>query len=127
TRSAPLEGRIAAVAKKYQIDSAALGQWVTHLQGPVLKSAADPFHLWALLANRSGNLSRDDFAAFVGERWADQEQLLEQEQAQLREQVVFENFSKSGLDGWFVEGDAFGTGPVQDLISCDAGRVAHSG
>jgi hypothetical protein len=125
--AASLQERIAVVAKTFQIDSAALGQWVAHLQGPALKSPADPFRLWALLANRSGELSSDAIVAFVAERCADQQRLLEQEQASAREQMVFEDFSKSAFDGWFVERDAFGAGPAPDAVAPGARRVAHSG
>jgi cytochrome c553 len=124
--SAALEARIAIAAKKHQIETEGLTAWVTFLQGPAFKSPTDPFHLWALLARQTGELSRDAIAAFLQQQRAGQGDL-DRERALAQGYVVFEDFSRSGIDGWFVEGKAFGTAPPEGTLALSGGRVAHSG
>lgn len=131
----PLDSRIAAAAKKYAIETAELAKWVAHLQGPALKTASDPFHLWALLASRPGEMTAEAIAAFVREHIAAAAARAQQEQANAGNIAVFEDFSKENYAGWFVSGEAFGTGPVEpaDMTlaaapqSSAGGPMAHSG
>lgn len=131
----PLPGRIAAAAKKYGIEAVELTKWVAHLQGASLKSPTDPFHLWALLAVRSGELTSGEMAAFFREQIAREKDVGERMKAQESQSVVFEDFSKENFAGWFVSGEAFGKGPVNRASSLAGGTVpfaangsgAHSG
>jgi hypothetical protein len=134
----PLAGRIAAAAKEYRISPTELAKWVTHLQGNARKSPTDPFHLWALLAVRPGELSSDATAAFLREQAASLDGIARRSQNNFPSYVVFEDFSKPGFADWFNTGEAFGAKAVGlpvaigvslagGLASPAEGRTAHSG
>jgi hypothetical protein len=135
-----VNGRIGAAARKYRIDAADLTKWVGYLQGAALKNPQDPFHLWALLTARSGALAADDVRAFIAGQIAGDASLARRSEAQSERFTVFEDFSNDRFTGWFVEGDAFGSGPVDVFAAAPAvseslslprctlgGPVAHSG
>ena len=134
-----LESRINAAAKKHNVESADLARWVAYLQDAALKNAADPFHLWALLAGRPGKLTAADVAAFVREQIAAERIAAERAASEVQQFQVFEDFSTADFAGWFVEGEAFGQGPANlpsglpggafftGLQGLATGRAAHSG
>jgi len=135
----PLAERTVAAAKKYRIETAELAKWVAHLQGPARKSPTDPFHLWARLATRPGELTRDAIVALVREEAASAEAQIKRSQAVGQQYVMFEDFSKPKYAGWFVSGEAFGSNPLA-LATVSAGprlsgslpslnelQIAHSG
>ena len=134
-----LDNRINASAKKYNLEPAEVAKWVAHLQEPALKTPADPFHLWALLASRPVNLTSDSVAAFVREQIAAEQAAGKRAEAEAMDYQVFEDFSSADFAGWFVQGEAFGSGPVDlpgslpggafstGLHGLATGRAAHSG
>jgi cytochrome c553 len=135
-----LDGRISAAAKKYRINAGDLTKWVVHLQGAALKNPQDPFHLWALLASRTGGPATDEVQTFIAGRITSEAALTRRSESQSERFTVFEDFSKDGFAGWFIEGDAFGSGPVEVFARAPAasesltlprstlgGPVAHSG
>src|SRR5262249_6011288 len=90
----PMYGRINASAKKHKIEAADLAKWVGHLQGTALKNPQNPFHLWALLAARSGGLAADEVQTFLGEQRASDSAFAQRIEAQSERFTVFEDFSK---------------------------------
>ncbi|MGE5194832.1 MAG: PSD1 and planctomycete cytochrome C domain-containing protein [Deltaproteobacteria bacterium] len=108
----PVVGRIAATAKKHHIEPDELAKWVARLHGPSLKTPTDPFHLWALLAARPGELTSESVTAFIREQCSGEAALTERLTAQAERFTTFEDFSNGNFDGWFVSGEAFGSGPV---------------
>jgi hypothetical protein len=126
-----------AAAKKFGIDPAEVSKWVGHLQGPALKDPDDPFHFWALLAARPGELTTEAVKAFVREQVTAETALSARVVEQAPRFVVFEDFSSGNFDDWFVSGEAFGSEPI-DVRALSTGsnptpaaavgaRIAHSG
>ncbi|HEY2250861.1 MAG TPA: PSD1 and planctomycete cytochrome C domain-containing protein, partial [Planctomycetaceae bacterium] len=134
-----LESRVDLAAKKYNLESADLAQWVGHLQDAALKNAGDPFHVWALLIGRPGNLTPENMAAFVREQITAEKAAAERSLSEAPNFQVFEDFSSADFAGWFVQGEAFGSGPshlpsgrpagsfFSGLQGAITGRAAHSG
>lgn len=135
----PAAESINTAAKERQLDPAGLSGWVAYLQGPARKAASDPFHLWALLAGQTGELTGERLAAFVRDQTAANEARSAELAAAAPRYRVFEDFSTAKYADWFVTGEAFGIGPVElsrglrgvpfatVLHSPLTGRAAHSG
>jgi cytochrome c553 len=134
-----LESRIAAAAKKHNLEPAELAKWITYLQDAALKNAVDPLHLWALLVAQPVNLTPENISAFIREQIAVEKAAADRSIAEAAQFQVFEDFSSGDFAGWFVQGEAFGSRPVQlpnglpggaffsGLQGSVTGRAAHSG
>ncbi|HLJ09774.1 MAG TPA: DUF1549 domain-containing protein, partial [Planctomycetaceae bacterium] len=134
-----LDERIHAAAKQHNVESAALARWIAYLRETALKSATDPFHLWAMLASQPGNSGTTDIAAFLREQITAERAASEGARFQVGQSQIFEDFSSGDFAGWFVEGEAFGAGPANlprglpggaffaGMQGLATSRAAHSG
>jgi lysophospholipase L1-like esterase len=137
--SKPLEDRITLAAKQQAVEPPELALWVAHIGEVSLKNAADPFHLWALLANQPAKLRPDEVAASVREQVVAERNAGDRAASEPAEFQLFDDFSTADYAGWFVEGEAFGFGPAElpagwpggaffaGLQGLATGRAAHSG
>lgn len=103
--------RIAGAAKKYQLEPALLADWVLTLQDGVAIDRQDLFQLWADLAARADATTPDGYARWRAERLHGFEIDSNRAEAERGVLTVFEDFKQPGFAGWFVTGEAFGTGP----------------
>ncbi|MBS0263242.1 MAG: DUF1553 domain-containing protein [Planctomycetes bacterium] len=109
----PQTAVIENVAKTRQLDPTELARWVAYLLGPARKNPAEPFHLWALLASVPGELSNVRVGTWSDEQRAGLTQQTQHVQAAESRYVVFDDFAKPELSGWFLSGDAFGKSTVE--------------
>ncbi|HEV8291509.1 MAG TPA: DUF1549 domain-containing protein, partial [Tepidisphaeraceae bacterium] len=106
------EERLNALAKKL---SAKEKQDFTH-----------PLYPWVVL----GTLKNPEaFSRACQELLSKMKQAIQAESQHIAESIVFERFNKPNFDGWFVTGDAFGSGPAPAgtvLYSSDASHPIKS-
>ena len=123
--------RAAGIARKHNLDATDVTLWAEYLKGPARRDAADPLHLFALLAERPGISAPGAVSAFRSE------QLPPLTAPADGGALRFEEFRSESFDGWFAAGEAFGPGPLRSSRTSARGVVgwtpqtgiglAHSG
>lgn len=116
--------RVAGAARKFKLEPARLSEWVIALQDLAVGDQPDLFRLWAELASRTDAVTPEGHT-----RWRDERlRALEAEAAappvDPQTTTVFERFDRPGFDGWFVTGDAFGSGPARTGQSVSPASIA---
>ncbi|MBI5761851.1 MAG: PSD1 domain-containing protein, partial [Planctomycetales bacterium] len=105
-------GKIESLAER--LSAGDVEPWVKHLREVSAKRRDDPFHVWALWSQRSGDRSPAEFVKFRDEFV----KAAEQNAAQRGAMDVFADFSREE-HGWFNSGDAF---PGRGLVQADGGH-----
>ena len=108
----PTAEAIAAVAQARQLNPEELAKWITHLKTGARQTNGDPFHLWSRLGELPSNLTAERVAEFVKGERASLAGDVKVANTAASQYITFEDFSKPTYDGWFVTGEAFGTGPL---------------
>src|SRR5262249_34701182 len=127
----PDASAVQKVARQFGRDAERLERWRDALQMPEVRQPQHPLYVWTQLSGRPA-------AEFTRQQKNLRDKLAQSVPADGRT-VLFEDFEKPRYDGWFVTGDAFGTGPSREgdvLLGDSPGRPiagfieggwAHSG
>jgi hypothetical protein len=139
SENTPQAELLETAAKKRGLEPTALQDWIIYLEQHAAKDSSDPLHLWALLTDRSVDLTAAGLSAFVNARRAGLKEAGDRERGGEQNSFLFEDFSQRDFGGWFVSGEAWGAGPVDlgfeiggapfgaALAGLRGARVAHSG
>lgn len=140
----PLQKRLAQEAAKTQIQvfshaAGEAGVKAVRLQDPpaslgvrksgqvagrAVKDTKDPFYALALLTGDEANRSPEAFAAKKSEALQKLREQAEKAEKAREKVTVFEDFAKPDYAGWYVSGEAFGSGPAASALRWqDAGQV----
>ena len=117
---------VAELAGRLLLDAGLLQAWVETLR----QACGDPDDLFYPLASLIDGLASRRFGSFAEGVEAVRGQLTgrgesegsEEDAGPERVDVIFEDFSKPGFEGWTVQGQAFGPGPAREIPSNQALR-----
>jgi hypothetical protein len=111
-QNAQRDRRISKIASEMGLDATRLRRWIDALQDDATQAPDHPLFAWSRLVDSDIATSQ----RFQEEREATRKALVAQDAQAARassESYVFEDFSDTSLEDWYVTGHAFGDAPVR--------------